>query len=706
MRLHKEQVNNIKFLILLMCFFCCHGRSQAPDARAAKGQLDLSRWDFNLHPIVTLKGEWEAEQLTQQGKPTFASPSIFEMPSQWNDKRYGGLFPTNGLLAYRLRLTLPETKRVLSLNIPLIYCAYELYLNGRLFASRGRVAFDPENEEFSAKGYYAVLPTGIRKIEIVILHSVQNFRGGRIDTGPEIGTIEYIANRSGERTMADFSIFGFVAVMMFYHIVLFALRPSEKSTLFFSLACLVIIIRVLISANFAILRIFPNAPFLLLLKLDYLSMSLALVSGSLFFHSIFPNSFRKIWVWFFSSLAILFALPIMLLKPGIFTHLSLAMQASIGCLFLVVFGAVMHAGMRRTQGAKTFLAGIVILLAGFLNDTLFWNGLIQSVPLSGIAFCMFFFSQAVLISVRFSAAFRRSEELGENLVITNAAYGRFVPKTFLENLGYSNITEVKLGDQVQKEMTILFSDIRSFTTLSENMTPQENFNFLNSYLKRMSPIIQDNNGFIDKYIGDAIMALFPQAGEDGLKASIGMLSELAIYNEHRAKQGYPAVDIGVGLHTGRLILGTIGSADRMDGTVISDSVNLASRIEGLTKFYGASIVISEATFATLSDPTAYYYRVLDRVVVKGKSDSVAVFEIFNGLAQQKIDLRLRTKGNFERGINYYMLEEFREAETSFRLVLLDDPSDTAADIYLKRCLYYLEHGVPEAWQAITNLDHK
>ncbi len=138
-----------------------------------------------------------------------------------------------------------------------------------------------------------------------------------------------------------------------------------------------------------------------------------------------------------------------------------------------------------------------------------------------------------------------------------------------------------MGDHVQREMTVFFSDIRDFTTLSETMTPQENFDFLNSYLRRATPIIRTNHGFIDKYIGDAIMALFPREPADALQSAVELQRDLVDYNQGRKKAGYKPVRVGIGLHCGELILGTIGEEERMQTTVIADAVNVASRIEGL-----------------------------------------------------------------------------------------------------------------------------
>jgi len=178
---------------------------------------------------------------------------------------------------------------------------------------------------------------------------------------------------------------------------------------------------------------------------------------------------------------------------------------------------------------------------------------------------------------------------------------------------------VQLGDQVQQEMSILFYDIRDFTTLSETMTPEQNFKFINSYLSRLEPVILENHGFIDKYIGDAIMALFSGNADDAVNAGVGMLQSIVKYNQHRANSGYPPVKIGIGINTGSLMLGTIGGHSRMDSTVISDAVNLASRLENLTKTYGVSLLISYHTFASLSDPMQYKMRLIGRVKVKGKS---------------------------------------------------------------------------------------
>lgn len=267
----------------------------------------------------------------------------------------------------------------------------------------------------------------------------------------------------------------------------------------------------------------------------------------------------------------------------------------------------------------------------------------------------------------------------------NKANERFVPRQFLQLLNKESIIDVQLGDQVQLHMSVLFADIRNFTTLSEKMTPEENFRFINSYLSQMEPAIIENNGFIDKYIGDAIMALFSGSADDAVRAGIDMLHRLTEYNTTRTRPERLPIQIGIGINTGSLMLGTVGGPNRMDSTVISDAVNLASRMEGLTKEYGVSMLISHHTFTHLHHPVMYAFRVIDRVQVKGKSERVSVFEIFEADPPELRESKLLTKATFEKGLFLYTRHALREATQLFEACLELAPEDKVAQIYLKRC---------------------
>ncbi|MGB3513743.1 MAG: adenylate/guanylate cyclase domain-containing protein, partial [Microcoleaceae cyanobacterium] len=275
--------------------------------------------------------------------------------------------------------------------------------------------------------------------------------------------------------------------------------------------------------------------------------------------------------------------------------------------------------------------------------------------------------------------------LYNKITTVNAAYERFVPAEFLSFLEKKSIIDVKLGDQVEREMTVLFSDIRDFTKISEQMTPKENFAFINEYLGYMEPQIKKHGGLIDKYIGDAIMALFPNSADDALKGAIAMLEDLKIYNSYRQQRNLKPIRIGIGLHTGKLILGTVGGFGRMDGTVIGDAVNLSSRVEGLTKTYGVSLLITDRTWQNLNNSLAYDLRFVDKVRAKGKAKAVSLFEIFSADPPELRDVKNATKEKFERAVLLYHQELFLEAAALFQECLEYGEGDRAPRKYLERC---------------------
>ena len=208
-----------------------------------------------------------------------------------------------------------------------------------------------------------------------------------------------------------------------------------------------------------------------------------------------------------------------------------------------------------------------------------------------------------------------------------------------------SITEVQLGDHVAMNLTILFADIRAFTSLSEKMSPQENFNFLNNYLRRMEPVIDTHGGFVDKYIGDCIMALFDRRPDDAIESGIVMMKHLAELNEEVERQGKEPFEIGIGVNWGEMMLGTIGATGRMEGTVISDAVNTASRVESLTKIYGTALLVTEAVFERLESPSRFSVRILDRVRVKGREEPVVIYEVLDALSHDVRRRRLSYQRN-------------------------------------------------------------
>ena len=249
---------------------------------------------------------------------------------------------------------------------------------------------------------------------------------------------------------------------------------------------------------------------------------------------------------------------------------------SVVCVPLLSHGAV--AGvlyLENDRGAGVFTDGHL--------------GLLQAIGGQGVI---------AVENARLFGAQRRSAE----------AFGRFVPRPFLAHIGRRRIEDVQLGDSTEREVSVLFSDLRSFTAISEQFTVSGNFALINDYLARMLPAVNANGGFVDKFIGDAVMALFLDEPDGAVQAAIGMHRALELFNAERAARGEPRLDMGVGVHTGTVMLGTVGSAERMKTTVIGDAVNLASRLEGMTKHYGAALLQNPLSGGSSSGPRRIRHR--------------------------------------------------------------------------------------------------
>jgi len=272
-----------------------------------------------------------------------------------------------------------------------------------------------------------------------------------------------------------------------------------------------------------------------------------------------------------------------------------------------------------------------------------------------------------------------------SLAKISQSYARFVPQQFLRQLGRDNIVSVRLGDHVERRMAVMFSDLRNFTLLSESMSAEENFNFLNSYLGRVGPIISAADGFIDKYVGDGLMALFPESAENAVDAAISIVADMSVYNQQRKSRNYKPVQIGIGIHFGSLMLGTIGEENRMDGTVIADAVNLASRLEQLNKVFGASIIISQEVLDALPIEKRNAIRFLGRVLIRGKSLPIDIFDVFAGCVAKEVECRLQMRQNFEDAVHLYIQDEYTKAGELFGQCLSIDSEDTAAKVYADRC---------------------
>ncbi|MGD1714738.1 adenylate/guanylate cyclase domain-containing protein [Dapis sp. BLCC M172] len=289
--------------------------------------------------------------------------------------------------------------------------------------------------------------------------------------------------------------------------------------------------------------------------------------------------------------------------------------------------------------------------------------------------------------------------------ITNS-YERFVPHEYVRLLAKESIINVNLGDRVSKEMAIFFSDIRSFTTISQKMTSQETFAFVNGYLEQVCPEIRDRNGLIIKFMGDGIMAVFPDGADDAVQAAIAQIQKLQEHNQNLKTEDFPPIKIGIGIHWGHMMVGIVGEKGRMSGDALSDNVNLTARLEGLTKFYGVSLLISESAFNCLKNPQKYQIRFLDRASVKGRDEPINVYEVLDGEIDYVREFKLKTEADFALGLECYRLGDLVSAKDYFEKVKEINSSDKTAQLYLERIDELMVTGVPQNWDGVWAFTQK
>jgi adenylate cyclase len=255
-----------------------------------------------------------------------------------------------------------------------------------------------------------------------------------------------------------------------------------------------------------------------------------------------------------------------------------------------------------------------------------------------------------------------------------------------------------------QQATVLFSDIRHFASITETLGAGETVHMLNAYFTEMVDVVLRHGGILDKYIGDAIMAVFgaplvvPRDADNAVAASIEMTRALDRFNQQRTSCGLEPIEVGIGISTGEVVAGSVGTTKRMDYTVIGESVNLAARLEGANKHYGTSVLVSDSTISQLK--SALSWREIDLMRVTGTNKLISVFEPLDCYPEAVRANLNRVRGAYQKGIRLYRQRQWSEAPSYFNQVLASCPNDTPSQLYINRCRYYLDEPPPEDWDGV------
>lgn len=350
---------------------------------------------------------------------------------------------------------------------------------------------------------------------------------------------------------------------------------------------------------------------------------------------------------------------------------------------------------------KIHIATILISIIGFsyilLSIQIFEMGILMN-----IIFPLFSLSSVYFVLLAF---YYTTEEKNRKWITT--IFGKYVSPIVIENL-IKNPNLINLGGE-KRDITIFFSDIRGFTTISEKLSPERLVQLLNEYLTEMTSIIIDNEGLVDKYMGDAIMAFWgapmnqPNHAYIACESSLKMIKKLKELQQTWEQKNIPSLNIGIGLNTGPAIVGNMGSEKRLDYTAMGDNVNLGSRLEGLNKTYGTHIIISEYTYQEVKD--TFICRKLDLVKVKGMEKAIHIFELITK-KDEVTDSQLKFIQYYETGLMHYLKQQWNKAILSFKKAQQINGNDPATALLLTRCQKLQKNPPPNTWNGVWKMKSK
>jgi adenylate cyclase len=694
----------IPIVILVIAFI--NNANHTPAPKAQKGLLNLSDYDFHEHGNIRLDGEWEFywNQLLTPDDFNTANPAqpsgYIHVPGIWNGYNLGNIqLSGQGYATFRLLLQLKEPLNLYGLKIITMSNSYNLWVNGELVATNGQVASTKEANIPQYKSQVVSIPASGKRVELVI--QVANFyhwKGG-VWHPVKFGEFSSIQHERDSRVVLEMFLFGCLFIMAIYHLGAFSLRMADRSLLFFGLVCLVIGLRSLFTGENIIAIVIPGLNWFVARKIEFILTFLSVPAYSAFSRSLYKIAWNKFIYWAIMAVGLGLCLFVLVTPVSIYTFGSYIFTVYSFLSSLYIIFVFTRATIQKQEGAQLFLATSLFFLFTVVNEILNQTEVVHTGLYLPVGLLIVVFAQSYILSLRSANAFKTSE-------IYSRTFQKFVPRQFLDRVAKEGIESIKPGNAEKGEITVLFSDIRSFTSLSEKMLPDQVFSMLNEYLSFVEPSIRANHGFVDKYMGDGIMALFEKgaglsSSHQAIQAALEMRDALKTYNQLRLKRFEEPLQVGIGIHTGQVIIGTLGGNERMDSTAIGDPVNLCSRIEGMTKIYGVEILISETSMNLLERPEDFVFRPVDFVVAKGKTEPVGIWEVIGFSTDPMPPEKSLFLETYLQALHLYREKEYKKALGLFETCILQIPGDQVSSIYIERCTQIIQGDLP----GDTHINH-
>ena len=560
-----------------------------PDILKTKQVSINTKWDFYWEKFVS--------PTDMQTVPD----AVVEVPLAWNkydlsDEIKAITKKGKGSGTYRIKLTNlnPETEYAFPV-FKFCYTAFTVLCGEQEIFSSGEP--DVDWKKTKAEQFYdkAVFTSDENGTALITVYASNNFyrKGGirGIFWLSELKVFDSLHNKE----LCSYGIFSGILFIMILYCLALALFRKEKTSLYLGILIFGIFTRVITSVCPLIKTFIPAIPFSMMVRIEYFALFLTPAGQILYFDSLNKKIFHHIPVKNLAAPSLLFLVLDLCLPVSIANRLVPVMQVY---MFLIIGISIVLFFIRIIKD-KDFISimaivSLIIIAIGVINDILVINqkSFFGDVDLLGLSFVVYAFIQIVILAYVQDKKYQKVVELNKDLGITNKSYYRFVPKEILELLEKNDVTEVKPGEYKVLKLAVISADVRNFTATSEKLTAFEIFKLLNIYLQRVAPYIRQNGGIIEKYLGDGIIAIFPNGALSAIHCSIQMQQEMVKLRQELIMQRLPAIKIGVGVHYGNIVLGTAGNLSRMTEVSLSNDIDIAIKTEAATKIYEKSILVT------------------------------------------------------------------------------------------------------------------
>ena len=593
----------------------------------SNGIYDISDIDKDI--VYSLKGSWA------YAEKEFVSPimplEIYThfQPIEFGWTTYTPPQPVQGYASYAVRIRGFEPQKVYALHFTRTSSAFTVYLNGNLFYTSGTPGKNFKEEIFDWHADTVILPLNNETEATIVVH-LSNFhdRNPGVETPFLFGLYSTLQTKIVLDKLVSSGIFSILFSMATFFISLFLFYRRETTAGLFGLLCYSFAIRTLCYNDFLLRDFFPNVSTNIMYRLGYFTFPFCAVFTFLFILNLFIKKPPKVF-YFLTIPLILYGLITLITPIPVFVGILLIVQLYILFLSVIACIVVAYALIKRKPFALTFLISFLLFISAAIFDGLISNGLINAPFISHFGVLLLMIPMAFIVIRHFSAAFKTQEQMIESIQKTNISFQRFFPNEFLQFLNKKNVTDISLGDNIHKNMFIAFIHLGIKAKLSSSSAREELLILYNTVIQAANPIIKKYNGFIDKYLTDGLMVLFYGTAEDTVDCIIEITQLIKKINIHRQEQSLPPLHISSGIHYGKLMMGTIGEPERMDTTVISDVVNISSRMYSYATEKNVNIIISETVREQLLESywrthTCFYY---GKIKFHGKRNLINVYEV-------------------------------------------------------------------------------